>query len=401
MDRELDVERRVPPLVSARVGVADYRARNIWIRRVPQVKVGTLTFHRAWNYGAVLQAYALQRSLESLGVECEVIDYRCEELERNYRVLSMSDRRVLGFASALAHLPSRVKSRARFQAFRTKYLRCSNRPYSRTDVSSASLEYDYLVVGSDQVWNPGLTGGDMSYFLDFSGEGSKKISYAASLGKRESIGANDALYLRHLRDFRAVSVRESDSRVHLAALLGRDVSWVMDPVFLLSAGEWEPLCAITRKTQPYIFVYCLHELQLYEYAARIQAISGFDVVYVPQSLKAKIVGHRVVSPSVEEFLGYIRNAELVITDSFHVLAFSMVFHRHFKVQLKDQLADLNSRVLSLLESVGLEQQVLSSDDYECDVLPVVDYTAAEGRIRSRVEESIEYLRDSLELSAGS
>ena len=361
------------------------------------MKVGVLTFDRALNYGAVLQAFALQTCLTRLGVECEVIDYRCEALERNYKVFSMTRRGLKGAASAVVYLPTRLSRYLRFRMFRRDRIRSSSRRYTRADIATSTGTYDYFIVGSDQVWNPDLTGGDHTYFLDFCSEPTKRISYAASLGRSRSFAANAEIYRAHLADFRALSVREQDGSDYLSSLLDRDVEWVMDPVFLLSATVWAAVSKAPPVQRPYIFAYCLHETDLYRYVERLRQLTGFEVVYVPESIKTRIRGKRLPSPAVEALVGCVQHAQFVVTDSFHVLALSIIFRRDFKVQLKRRLPELNSRITSLLAATGLEGQVLREEDYKGDAIPNVAYEGTSDLLDERVRLSLQYLRTSLGL----
>jgi len=356
--------------------------------------VGILTFHRALNYGAVLQAYALQCCLKGMGAECDVIDYRCDFLERGYGALHLGTGSPRDIVSGMAHAPERIMKHRRFREFRDAHLRLSDAAYTREIVADADELYDLFVTGSDQVWNPDLTGDDLTFYLDFC-DGRKRISYAASLGKSGSLEEYDKLYLERLSEYRAISVREEDSKNHLAALLQRDVEWVLDPVFLLRSAEWASLAAGPSMNRPYILVYCLHEKALYGYAEQLRTASGLHVVYVPESMKTWIKGSRVASPSVVELLGLIKHAEFVLTDSFHVLAFSIIFRRSFKVQLKGRLHGLNSRVTSLLTALGLEEQVIRQGDCQEMEFSTVAFEAAGPLLEEMVEESLSFLRAAL------
>lgn len=360
------------------------------------MRVGILTFHTALNYGAVLQAYALQHSIGRLGHDCEVIDYHCDSLEASYGVMPTQRISPSGIASAVAHAPGRLLRRSRFRQFREQNLRISPQSYDSTNIREACFHYDRIVVGSDQVWNPDLTGGDGTYFLDFCGDAAKKVSYAASLGRSRMMVNHADLYLRCLPTFSSLSVREQDSRDYLSALLGREVFWVVDPVLLLSSEEWNDLVTHPRQDVPYIFAYCLHEKSLYRYVESLRRSTGREVVYVTESLRTRTQGRRIPQPTVGEFLGLIRHADYVVTDSFHVLALAIVFRREFRAQLKGELAELNSRVTSLLSAAGLEKRALLPDENPSSkMLPAIDYEGVFDRLGPLVGDSIGYLRRAL------
>jgi len=357
--------------------------------------VGILTFHRALNYGAVLQAYALQRAIESLGLDVEILDYRCPALERTYRSLYLHERSLRGVLTTITYLPIRLARRTKFASFRRRNLHLSTSSYVPATIREADGRYDRFVVGSDQVWNPDLTDADPTFFLDFVGDADQKVSYAASLGKSGVLDRHADTYLARLTSFGSISVREQDGQEFLRALLDRGVAWVLDPVLLAEPEVFRVLAVSPQRSTPYIFAYCLHETELYRYVEHLSRLTGLPVVYFPGSIRTRVVGTRVLSPSPEEFLGWIRDAAYVVTDSFHVVAFSIVFRKVFKAQLKSALPELNSRITSLLGRVGLERQVISKDDLRRTVPPGTDYSSAEALLAVARRDSLLFLEDAL------
>ncbi len=359
------------------------------------MRVGILTFHRALNYGAVLQAYALQRALTRLGADCEVIDYRCAALERTYRPLHVHEPTMKGLIATIIYLPIRLSRRAKFASFRRRHLVLSCTTYVRETLSEANSAFDCFVVGSDQVWNPDLTDGDSSYFLDFVDDPLSKVSYAASLGRSSSLQAHAQTYKTMLSDFRAISVRECDSRDYLETLLAREVTWVLDPVLLDRPDHFYAIAKAPTDKTPYIFAYCLHETDLYRYVEHLRRMTGLRVVYVPESIRTRIPGTKVMILSPEEFLGYIRDAAYVVTDSYHVVALSILFGRNFKAQLKHALPELNSRLTSLLRQLELDAQIITEKDYESTALPAMDYKRVSESLKVASTLSMEYLLNAL------
>jgi hypothetical protein len=359
------------------------------------MRVAILTFHRALNYGAVLQAYALQRTIQGIGLDAEILDYRCPALERTYRPLYLHERSLKGVLATAAYLPVRLGRRAKFASFRRRNLPVSVALYSPRTVGEAAGRYDRYVVGSDQVWNPDLTEADATYFLDFVGDPCQKVSYAASLGKSGVLERHADTYLEALASFGAISVREQDGQEYLQALLSRDVAWVLDPVLLTEPDSFEAIAVSPGRSAPYIFAYCLHETDMYRYVEHLHRLTGLPVVYVPESLRTRVAGTRVLSLSPEEFLGWIRDADYVVTDSFHVVAFSIVFRKVFKAQLKSAFPELNSRITSLLGRVRLEGQIISADDLHSTAPPGTDYSNAEILLATARRESLLFLKEAL------
>jgi len=200
-------------------------------------------------------------------------------------------------------------------------------------------------------------------------------------------------------DYRAISVREQDGRDYLISLLKREASWVLDPVFLMPVREWNELAARPAVKRPYMFVYCLHETGLFTYAEQVRRSTGMDIIYVPSSMRIGADGMRVTNPSVSELLGLIQSADLVLTDSFHVLAFSIIFGRDFRVQLKTQLSGLNSRVTSLLSVLGLEGQIWEPETSGFTMVPVASRDDAERALQGMVDDSLGFLQAALGVGA--
>lgn len=357
--------------------------------RKNRVKIGILTFHRAINYGAVLQCYALLNFLNGMGYDTEVLDYACSYLEKNYRSFHIPQKNLKGIASAFLNYGFRKKRNRIFFDFRREYLKLSDeRKISKEELSEVAEAYDYVCVGSDQVWNPVLTGWDSSFFLDFIPE-NKRVSYAASLGNNCLDRRTETLYQSYLQNYRQLSVREDDGQLMLGSLLNREVSLNIDPVFLLKKEDWEKLLVRRKYLKPYIFVYCLHEETCYEYALQLAEKKKIQIVSIPNRKRAAVPGKRDFTASVTDFLNYLRYADYVITDSFHASAFSVIFERQFGIVLKQKYQGLNSRLISLTQELGLENRIISNID---NIEALVDYGAVKKIIQKEQLRSREYFR---------
>lgn len=333
------------------------------------MRVATLTFQSALNYGAVLQAYALREAIRSLGHKCDVLNYKCPAIEKSYRYFS-SPVTPKGIASGLVNYGERHRRKVVFGDFARTCL-CLGEPLGPSEVAATAMRYDAFVVGSDQVWNPKLTGGDAAYYLSFA-KGKKRISYAASAGN----GLDDLLsnedVLAAIGRLDHVAVRESDLASSLAPKVGKEVFTVVDPVFLVGRDKWTDVAVHVAKGEPYILAYGLHEPSVYATAESMARKHRLRCLYVPQGRKTKCSGTKVIAPSVEEFLGYIKDASAVVTDSFHVASFSLIFGRPLLVQLKTKNVGMNSRITTLMESAGVADKVIMPQDD----IPDIDYASA-------------------------
>ena len=353
------------------------------------MRVATLTFQSALNYGAVLQAYALREAIRGLGHECDVLNYKCPVIENSYRYFP-APLTPKGFASGIVNYSVKHRRKTVFRNFAQNRLRLGD-PLGPLDIAGAACGYDAFVVGSDQVWNPRLTGGDTAYYLNFA-EGRKRISYAASAGN----GIDDLLCNENLvaaiGQLDHVGVREFDLANRLAPKVGKDVSTVIDPVFLIGRDKWLEMADARESGMPYVFAYGLHEPSVYTTAESVASKHGLRCVYVPLGRKTRCSGTEVASPSVEEFLGLIANAFAVVTDSFHVASFSLIFERPLLVQLKTQHVGMNSRLTTLLDSAGVAgQAILPQDD-----IPNFDYDDVAVRLAQHRNDSMKWLEESLD-----
>ncbi len=355
------------------------------------MRVGIMTFHRAHNFGAMLQAYGLQYTLNKLGAECTIVDYRCEKIEKSYKTFLMERASLKSLLSAVYHFPNRYIRKNRFESFNNKYLEKSNKVYNCENIQTSIDEYDCFITGSDQVWNEKLTGNDKNYFLKFA-NGRKKISYAASLGRSRLTEKQKEEYFELLRNFSFISVREESAQKALTDILKRDIELVVDPVFLLSKEEWMRFIS-SNKYGKYIFMYQLHENNTRKLAQKIAAKNGLKIVTIPNDLRGGFEAKKIYAPTVEEFLNLIYHARFVVTDSFHVSAFAIIFNKDYYGLLKtdSNLRGLNSRLETLTTRLGIKGRLFDSID-GFEVAETLDYGIIEANLTVLREEAVSLIR---------
>lgn len=354
------------------------------------MRIGTLTFHRAQNFGAMLQAYALQTAFTNLGTDCKIIDYRCEKIENSYRNFMVNSKGLFGIASGIYHFPTRCIRTKRFRSFENEFLKKTHEVYDKNTIVNANNDFDVFVTGSDQVWNDKLTGSDNTYFLDFVDNKKVKCSYAASLGNGELSEKNKEL----LMSFSAISAREKDIADDLSCQLNKEVNLVSDPVFLLKKQDWEGLIEhIKIPKTPYIFLYELHEKNTRRFALELQRKTGCELVMFPNDLRGGIKAKKKYAPSVQEFLAYIHNAEYVVTDSFHATAFSIIFNKKlYSVLKRGALRGLNSRIISVMNNCDLSDRIVDEKYDISSITDEIDYDAVNAKIEDLRRSSIDYLK---------
>ena len=316
-------------------------------------KVGILTYHDALNYGAVLQAFALRRALKKTGkAEVEVLDYK------NPEVMSSSDLKGILFHSGkkgILLFLTRFGVIKRFQKFRQNKLHLSKPLYYREEFEDYVEQLDYVIVGSDQVWNEHWNDMDGTYFLDVAMDDAKKCSYAASFGFEELEKSRMESYRERLSRFAHLSVREKSAKKIVNQSLGLACEQHVDPVLLLRQEEWIRESCEKKKHKPYLFLYLVpYQREVVEYAKKLAKEKGLQVCLGSRSFRNPELKH-VGTASPERFLGWMRNADLVVTNSFHGAAFAMIFEKDARIIL-DNPRGYNVRSRDLLASCKLTKE---------------------------------------------
>ncbi len=360
------------------------------------MKIKTITCHDVYNVGASLQAYALCIYLQSLGHDVQIIDYKPAYLSRHYSLSRVNnprfDKPLVRELFLLAKLPSRLKARLserkkRFDAFRDTYLPLTKR-YDSFDVLKADPpKADVYVAGSDQIWNPLFPNGkDPAFFLQFTPEGTKRVSYAASFAGDSLRDEDRARMTPWLKSLHAVSVREK-SGVALLETMGIDGVQVCDPVLLLSKEKWETVATLPQ-IMDYILVYDFESNSLIREAAlALREQTGKSIVSVFANDYADVL---LADLGPCEFVGAIENAAVVISNSFHATVFSLIFHRECFVV--DRSEGINARMRDLLESVGMSDRLIGSA--EINAKPI-DWDAVDHKLAEQIAFSKAFLEKQL------
>lgn len=358
------------------------------------MKVGIITFNRAINYGAVLQSYALKKTIEEMGHQCQVINYKCDIVEKGaspFYINSMSVKDILIF---LMQIRMRMCKNKKFKEFTDKYLDTDNPVIDSSSINTVRDKYDLLITGSDQVWNYEITGLDENYFLKFASDKTKKISYAASFGVAEIPQLYREKYKELLSDIDTISVREDTGRCIVKELTGKDSIILIDPVFLQDKNKWEKISEKPDIKGDYVLVYSINHTDSYKIAEKISADKNIPVVglQTPMSNRTKCRIIRTESPT--EFLGWINNARYVVTDSFHGTAFSVIFEKQFVLCGGGESVSRNSRQKNLLNTLGLSSQICSFDDYD-KIYKKIDYSSVKAAADKEKDAALLYLKNEI------
>lgn len=362
------------------------------------MKVGIVTFHRSHNYGALLQAYALSRWIrENHQAKVEFLNYQPAGRKGGYRIF-VPVRSIRDLKTNLQNL-LRYRTISRryrgFVGFQTKEFTLTPEYSTSEEISRAKPDHDAWISGSDQVFRYYGPESDV-FYLDFlHGTTAKKIAYAPSFGA----GSVDEKYQQRvgelLRGFDYLSCRESEGAELINQISGLNAKLVLDPVFLLSRDQWRELFVKPTISGKYILVYALvgYQKQL-EIARRVKSLTNLPIhVIYPTRIKDRDVVTTHATASPYQFGGLIDNAEFVVTDSFHGLAFSVLFQKNFFSYIA--LQHSASRHRSLLGALGLSSRMIVSIDSISIKDLMIDYQFVDSNLCPLIEESKAYLTSSL------
>ena len=334
--------------------------------------IGIITIHKINNYGSVFQAYALQKVCEDLGYKTEIIDYTFpNEFHRDNQYVAVFDSQPNEPRwIKLLYARDLIRQHKGIETFVRKYQHLSHQTfYSPQDLHQDPPHYDIYITGSDQLWSPRHCKGDPAFMLQFAPDNALKISYAASIGSDKIPEELQPLYNELLCRYKHISVRENSGKTLIESMTGREVSVVVDPTLLLNKEEWNKIAAPTRLFKKrYILCYFLNYTfnsfpYVDELAEYMQKQTGYEIVRVARPPHKLFVPHTHyrVGASPEEFLALVRDAEMVLTTSFHGTAFAVNYGKPVFTVVKDRNAG-DSRQVCLMENLGLEKNILSIKD---------------------------------------
>ena len=357
-------------------------------------KIGVLTFHRAYNYGAVIQAYSIQNVIEDIGYDCEIIDYVNKQQISYYTPLVYSNgvRKFVKDLIFIGYLKQIKKKNRLFDQFIEKEIKKSKK--------SCNNEFDAFVVGSDQVWNP-IHSNDFrkAYVLDFVDDNHLKLAYAPSIGAAslEDLSA----YKNYINEFKELSCREQRGAEVLKQLTDRDVQVLLDPTLIVEKSKLHFLADKAKsENENYIFYYTLDGFDKRKNGVKL--LKDISKLY---DMKVKVIAptwpkmfsgfENIMDASPEKFLNLIKNASLVCTNSFHGMALSIDYKKEFFVL--EEYDGKDDRKISLLKKVGLEER-MTTDIKDISKLKdkAIDYSKVDSMLQDLKEKSINYLKRNLD-----
>lgn len=370
------------------------------------IKIGILTFQWADNYGGLLQCFALKNYLNNQGYEATVINYwpsyaltgrstriGQQAVKKQFGKSVWPNRKQMLKKILLGRYCYEKQITEKDDLFRKKYLTANQSVcFDGKDIEQIIGVLDVLICGSDQIWNPNLTGGrfDENYFLGFPGSKAIRLSFAASLG----VSLNpkwEREFQTLLSGLRYISTRERSLAELIQTKFGLSATAVLDPVFLLEAQDWNQLLPKKKKKEPYILVYSIHR--------GTEIVSAANWLSEKTNLPLHIIGSRrryknaryFLTCSVEEFLHQFKNADYILTNSFHGTAFSLIFQKNFITILESEKP---TRMIDLLTDIGLAERIYTDNSREV-ILEAPDYVHANVILRQKIQESKAFLNTSI------
>lgn len=370
-------------------------------------KVGIITYHHVVNYGAAMQAWALQSFLQAQGHEVFLVDYRPSHLTTGgcfwlpTSKWRMQANLVIGYMKLL-HFRGLIKGdqakTRKFEDFHQKHFKLSQRRYaSFQELKRNPPQADAIICGSDQIWNASRQYGiDPAYFLDWVPAGVKRVAYAPSFGRPVIDPLWQSQTTQAVNAVQVLSVREASGVTLIREMTGRVAAWVPDPT-LLWAGHSDAYheTEAPDKREPYLFSYTLRSRELVQSVENCLCKHLACDLISPLTLQSE--GREALSPL--EWLGHIQHAQFVVTNSYHGTLFSVIFKKPFIfVGLQGEKQSFNERAKSLLERIGLQDRMVFSFD-ETHVRKLarlsVNWDHAASLICEWRNEAIHYLSEAL------
>lgn len=385
------------------------------------IKVGIVTlYHNNYNFGGLLQAYALPTAVKKyLGISAEQIDYFFmpeQETKTEKPKNAVSIPKVINLVGFLFF--NRLKKNnfnKRKKAFENfiNDIPHSDRIYNYDNISESLKVYNTFICGGDQIWidckkMPWFRTEDSRVFtLRFVPEGVKKISYAPSMAVLELTDEFKKEFIIGVNRLDWVSVREKRSLPVLRKLTDKPVTVAVDPVLLLKESDWLKEINYSGKNKKYILCYLLSDsISQRKAVTKLAKKINCKIITFPHILENIVRKcdlffgdtHDYTS-GPREFIGLIKNAEFVISDSFHACVFSMIFKTPFAVFERNKIGEkgnMNSRIYDFLEEYHLENQLMTERELtEIKEIPKMDFTYAHEHWEERREESLKYLENAL------
>lgn len=377
-------------------------------------KIGLCIAYKGSNYGQLLQAFATQRVVQQLGYETEIIDYRSglnKGIKPSICAVYVSIKHITGRLfvrnNAISHddlhklnISEREVVSESFRKERLDNIVICNGYH---ELKRQSNNYYAVIVGSDQLWLPNVAASNF-YTLRFAGVGVKKISYATSLGVSKYPWYARGAAADFLKRIDYISVREEAGKKLIRSMVDIPVEVVADPTYLLTYDEWSELFP-NKRTEGTKYVLCFFlgdDLNIKKYASNFAERKGLRIVSILSnecdSDDSVYADEIVTGRSPEEFINLIRNAEYILTDSFHGIAFSVINRKQFFAFYRkrtDTKESRNSRIDNIVKLWGIEDRLVREPEKLVVPDGEIDYAIVIPKVEEMREKSLAFLENAL------
>ena len=332
-------------------------------------KIGIITFHRAYNYGASLQCYALQTIIANyFKSDVEIIDYIDENVMSGYRFFPKKNLNLKKIVKGIIkYILFSRKTKKRYYNFdkyiHEKYIMSNTCFKDINQLINYKHDYDTLITGSDQVWSIKIVGELSDAFtLNFGDESINRISYAASVGDSTQITKNQDIYYKKISKINHISVRENDAKDKLEKIINKNISVVLDPTLLLKKENWDKeIINLNKSSEKYILAYVVEpDNQYVKIVNELSRKTGLKVIHFGNRNPGyKNVLKTAYTEGPLEFVNYIKNAEYVVATSFHATVFSIIYNKKFFIIPHKKTG---ARVTNILNKLGISGRTFYSLD---------------------------------------
>lgn len=359
------------------------------------MKIGLYTIHATNNVGAMLQAYALIQVLRNLGAEVELVNLytRDEEAQNHNKRKTSFIKGILRTGYILLH-PKMKQMEINFDDFHA-LMPLSKRYFTPQEYIERPNIYDIHLIGSDQVWNL-QKGFDFArfFFLDYLPKSSVKISYSASFGTTSDV--KDAnLAANAIKWFKKISVREDRAVEFVQGLVGKKCSQVVDPTLLLNKAEWTHLIGDKPFINGrYILFYGVNrDRRTWEILKEAKRLLNVPIVGYPGPIPSQYnFDDYILNGGPKEFVNIVNNADLIVTSSFHGLAFAVNFGKKFIIA---KYGGRMERLESLIRLVGATDNVAENKQDVNRILQLKNDQVISNNLKCAREKSLEWIKHNI------
>lgn len=342
--------------------------QKIGLDRGNMKKIAIITLHNVNNYGSVLQAYATQCFFMSLGLDPVIIDFRRPWETKIGYFFYLNSFCFKELARNILYLPSKIIQLGPFCNFRKKHLKLTKKIYtSCSKLKTTPVKADYYCSGSDQVWNSGWNNGVIKeYFLNFVTQSTaKKLSFSSSFGNSDISDEECSVIKNLLKTYDLITVREEQSVDLLKNKLGLKSLEILDPTLQVNGDFWKKMCVPKRMIEEkYILLIQLNRNHDFDnLAVKFSNNKKFKLIRLCLRVDQLFLpGKCVLLPEVKDYIRLIRDAEYVLTDSFHAISFSLNLEKQFYVYFPQKYSERLKNILSILQLSNRELNNNYSND---------------------------------------